>query len=104
MVNYNEIESEHGHVDIDAIKAMVSNNESYFETLSIDEIVEQYDETYAGQYDSPAEFTEELLHDTSFFDGIENDDVIHYFDYQQYWDSMLRHDFFEIDGYYFRNY
>lgn len=92
--------AENAHIDFDALKAMISNSESYFETLTDDEIVVQFKETYAGEYASPAEFAEELLHETAYFDI---EELIYYFDYQKYWDNALRHDFFEVDGYYFRS-
>ena len=68
------------------------------------ETVEQFDDSYQGEFDSykaEAEFAEDLY---SGLCEISPDSTLYSFiDWQQVWDCQLRYDYFNIDTFFFRN-
>lgn len=58
-----------------------------------------FEEAYVGEYNSEAHFTEELI---SEFGDYQIPSWIA-IDYQATWDTALRYDYWEEDGYFFRN-
>lgn len=102
ITRYEELlESDYGHVDEDALKAYLSNSASYYEQLSVEEVLESFEESYQGWFASNEEFAERELEECGYLDDLP--DIIAYnIDYQSVWDSTLTHDYYEIDNYYFR--
>jgi len=63
----------------------------------------QFEESYMGEYSSGAEFAEMQAEEMGELHNVP--DYIKYcIDWQQVWDSYLRYDFDEDNGYIFRNY
>ena len=60
-------------------------------------------EAYAGQYDNGAEFAQSLCEELGYIPKELPDFIKSHIDWQAVWDAELRHDYFEQDGYYFRN-
>jgi len=85
------------HLDIEVIEAYCSNF-FYASDITIDKI----EEAYWGQADSDKAFAENYAEDTGLLSDVPQI-VRSYFDFQAFWDCELRHDFWEADGYYFRN-
>jgi antirestriction protein len=85
------------HLDIEVIEAYCSNF-FYASDITIDKI----EEAYFMQADSDKDFAEQFADETGLLSDVPQT-VRSYFDFQAYWDCELRHDFWEADGYYFRN-
>ena len=85
------------HLDMEIIEAYCSNF-FYASDITIDKI----EEAYFMQADSDADFAEQFADETGLLHEVPQS-VRSYFNFQQYWDCELRHDFWEADGYYFRN-
>jgi antirestriction protein len=85
------------HLDMEVIEAYCSNF-FYASDITIDKI----EESYWGQADSDKDFAENYADETGLLSDV-SQTVRNYFDYQAFWDCELRHDFWEADGYYFRN-
>jgi antirestriction protein len=85
------------HLDMEVIEAYCSNF-FYASDITIDKI----EEAYFGQADSNKDFAEGFAEETGLLSEV-SQTVRSYFDFQAYWDCELRHDFWEADGYYFRN-
>lgn len=102
MERYKELlDGEYGHVDEDALKAYLSNSASYYEQLSVEEVLESFEESYQGYFASNEEFAEHELELRGYLDDLP--DIIAYnIDYQGVWYSTLTHDYYEIDNHYFR--
>jgi antirestriction protein len=85
------------HLEMEVIEAYCSNF-FYASDITIDKI----EEAYFMQADSDADFAEQFADETGLLSEVPQS-VRSYFNFQQYWDCELRHDFWEADGYYFRN-
>jgi antirestriction protein len=84
-------------LDMEVIEAYCSNF-FYASDITIDKI----EEAYFMQADSDADFAEQFADEMGLLSDVPQT-VRSYFDFQRYWDCELRHDFWEADGYYFRN-
>jgi antirestriction protein len=84
-------------LEIEVIEAYCSNF-FYASDITIDKI----EEAYFMQADSDKDFAEQFAEETGLLSDVPQT-VRSYFDFQAYWDCELRHDFWEADGYYFRN-
>ena len=85
------------HLDMEVIEAYCSNF-FYASDITIDKI----EEAYFGEAESDKAFAEQFAEETGLLSDVPQT-VRYYFDFQAYWDCELRHDFWEADGYYFRN-
>jgi len=85
------------NLDIEVIEAYCSNF-SYASDCEISKI----EEAYWGEHDSPKAFAEDYAEQSGLLSDV-SQTVRNYFDFQAFWDCELRHDFWEADGYYFRN-
>lgn len=61
-----------------------------------------WDEAFVGEYDSEAAFAESLCEEVGDLGKLPNF-IRNNIDWQGVWDSMLRHGYFESNGYYFQN-
>jgi antirestriction protein len=84
-------------LDMEVIEAYCSNF-FYASDITIDKI----EEAYWGQADSDKDFAEQFADETGLLSDA-SQTVRSYFNFQQFWDCELRHDFWEADGYYFRS-
>jgi len=69
--------------------------EIYYENIGN---FDDFEEAYEGEFDSEAHFTEEMI--ANMGENIPSWIVV---DYSSTWDTALRHDYWEEDGYFFRN-
>ena len=85
------------HLELEAIKAYASNTGEKI-TPSL---VEEAEEAYQGQYDSDEDFAQELAEELGYIDGNAS---WPYTCIDWEWAAReLMYDYFEMDGYYFRN-
>ena len=87
-----------------------------FKTISIEffkelidtgiESLEQFEESYQGQYTSGAEFAEQIADESFYLGSLQEvpDFILNHIDWESVWSCELHHDFFEVDGHYFRNF
>ena len=69
-----------------------------------DGYVLSFEDDYIGEYGSHAHFAEQYYEMTAY--GVLNSmplELVRAIDWEDVWESTLRHDFYEEDGYYFRN-
>ena len=63
-----------------------------------------FEDSYAGSYDSRLEFTCELVSMTGLLEGV-SDTISQYFDYESFGrDLFIGGEYWEQDGFYFRSY
>jgi antirestriction protein len=84
------------HLDIEVVEAYCSNF-YYPSDCEIDKI----EESYAGQFDSDEDFASDMLEQCGDLDSMP-EQLRCYFDYSAYARDLM-YDYFEVDGYYFRN-
>jgi antirestriction protein len=84
------------HLDIEVVEAYCSNF-CYPSDIEIDKI----EEAYAGQFDSDEDFATDMLEQCGDLDSIP-EGLRYYFDYSAYARDLM-YDYFEVNGYYFRN-
>ena len=87
-----------------------------FKTISIEffrelidygiESLEQFEDSYQGQYRSGADFAENLCDDCGYLGSNQGipDFILNHIDWESVWSCELRFDYFEVDGHYFRNF
>ena len=78
-----------------------------FNGISEDECdgyVISFEDAYVGDYDSLAHFAEQY-YEMHAYDALKSMpiELVRAIDWEEVWESTLRHDFYEEDGYYFRN-
>lgn len=60
-------------------------------------------EAYVGEYLNDAEFAESLCEELGYIPEDLPSWIAYHIDWQAVWDEELRHDYFEVDGKFFRN-
>ena len=87
-----------------------------FKTISIEffrelidygiESLEQFEDSYQGQYESGAEFAEQIADECGYLGSNQGvpDFILNHIDWESVWSCELRFDYFEVDGHYFRNF
>lgn len=68
---------------------------------SVAEVVERFQDAYAGQYDSPRDFAEEVVESCGYLDEMP-ESLRPYFNYDAFGRDLM-FDHYEQDGYYFRS-
>jgi len=84
----------HTHLDREVVMA-------YFENCGQTDI-DTIEEAYQGSWGSDSEFAEQLLEDCGDLNEIP-ESLRYYFDFEAYARDLMISDFFESNGYYFRN-
>jgi antirestriction protein len=84
------------HLSIEVIEAYCSN---FFYPADCE--MDKIEESYCGQFDSDEDFAVEMLDSTGDLDSIP-EHLRYYFDYAAFARDLM-YDYFEADGYYFRN-
>jgi len=69
--------------------------------IDLTELIHEASECFAGEYDSYTELAENLVSEIGMLDDMP-EDIQQYFDYEKF-GRDLRHDYWEQNGYYFRN-
>lgn len=64
---------------------------------------EEAQEAYVGSYADGADFAKSLCEEAGYIHKDFPDWIVNHIDWQAVWDAELHHDYFEYDGYYFRN-
>ena len=86
-------------VDADALSAYVGNM-GYDESSDWDDVISEFYDAFVGYYSSHTDFGWEIMEESC----VDLPDwVVSHIDWDGVWDCELRHDFFEENGYYFRN-
>lgn len=87
-------------IDPEAFEAFCLNQ--HIKTEECADYVEAFTDGYIGQFESEADYAEYYYNETTNLFRLPSV-LIRHIDWQGVWDSELRHDFYETDGYYFRN-
>ena len=89
-------ELEASYLDVEIVEAYLDNMGAYG---GVD--ISTIEESYYGEFDSFEDFVYQFVEDTCILDGLD-DSIRGYFDYEKY-GRDLSHDYFESNGYIFRN-
>lgn len=95
--NWDEIQEYLGLSEYDQQVVM-----SYYEATNVFN-PEEAMSAYAGTFADGAEFAESLCEELDYIPKDLPSWIATHIDWQAVWDCYLRHDYFEQDGYYFRN-
>ncbi len=69
------------------------------------ESLEQFEDSYQGQYQSGAEFAEQIADECGYLEESNLPMFIQsHIDWETVWTNELRFDYFEVDGHFFRNF
>lgn len=67
-----------------------------------EDAVNDFMDAYMGEWEDEEDFTRDYYEEDGTLMGLPSV-IISHIDWQGVWDSDLRHEFYEINGYYFRN-
>ncbi len=94
---YEEI-AEEKDLDVDAFEGFCDNQ--HITEDEAEDAVEDFRDAYIGKFGSVEEFAEEWVnHERLRIPHI----ILGHIDWQGLWNCELRHDFYEIEGHFFRN-
>lgn len=96
---YEEI-AEEKDLDADAFEAFCDNQ--HISEDDAEDAVSDFEDAYIGEFSNEAEFAENYADEQGDLNSIPNY-VLGSIDWQEVWDGTLRHDFYEVNGHYFRN-
>jgi hypothetical protein len=95
-------------LEIEALEAWIGN-ETYAPDFNevwdeIEDWIQRAEEAYIGKFDSGSEFAEHLLSELCISVVDEEANIAEWvvIDYQATWECYLRHEYNELDGFYFR--
>lgn len=94
-----EIAEKHG-LDEDAFVGFCDNQ--HITADEAEDAVSNFEDAYIGEFHSEAQFAENLADEFGDLNKIPNY-LLDCIDWQQVWDATLRHDYYEINGHYFRS-
>jgi len=69
--------------------------------IDLKELIDEAAECFEGKYDSYTDFAEQLVDSIGYLDNVP-ENIRYYFDYEKFGRDLL-HDYWEQNGYYFRN-
>jgi hypothetical protein len=98
-ISYYDVAVENG-LNEDAFEAFCENQHVSSENCTA--MINTFVDVFMGDYNSVGDFAEEYCSEAYDFSTIPSI-VISAIDWDNVWDSTLRHDFYEIDGFIFRN-
>lgn len=87
-------------IDPEAFEAFCRNQHIKAEDCA--DAVQDFMDSYIGEWRDEAEFTQQYYAENENIYRLPSA-ILNHIDWQSVWDSELRHDFYEINGYYFRN-
>jgi len=96
---YEEI-AEEKDLNADAFEAFCDNQ--HISEDDAEDAVSDFEDAYIGEFSNEAEFAENYADEQGDLNSIPNY-VLGSIDWQEVWDGTLRHDFYEVNGHYFRN-
>jgi antirestriction protein len=85
-----------------ALSAWVNNSPTYYKWEEWQEWISDFEEAYAGEWNSEQEFAEDLAVSTGLFDGVP-DQIQLYFDWEKWTRDLFMTDYWSDDAYIFRN-
>jgi antirestriction protein len=85
-----------------ALEAWVSNNSHYYLWEKHEEWVSEFEDAYQGNWGSRQDFADHLADETITYDLPEISQL--YFDYKKFARDLFMGDYWEADGYIFRNF
>lgn len=89
-------------IDPEAFELFCKNQ--HIKEEGCEEAVLDFCDAYISYFDSPREFIQEYLWEGETFASIGNIyAILNHIDWVSLWDAEYRHDYYELDGYYFRN-
>ncbi len=96
---FEEVADRYG-LDLEAFEAFCDNQ--HIKGDECEDAVSDFRDAYIGEYSNTAQFAEEYHYENGDLDRIPAN-LDRYIDWDGVWEGELRHDFYEINGYYFRN-
>lgn len=93
------------HIEEDmtgALEAWVSNAPTYYLWENHEDWISEFEEAYQGNWGSRQDFADHLADETITYDLPEIAQL--YFDYEKFARDLFMGDYWEADGYVFRNY
>ena len=93
------------HIEDDmtgALEAFVSNNSHYYLWEKHEDWISDFEEAYQGNWGSRQDFADHLADETITYDLPEIAQI--YFDYKKFARDLFMGDYWEADGYIFRNF
>ena len=99
--------------EVKELRELLEDNGYSFTRFFVEEIVdygietlEQFEDSYQGQYRSGAEFAENLCDECGYLGSNQGtpDFILNHIDWETVWSNELRFDYFEVDGHFFRNF
>ena len=67
-----------------------------------EDAVSDFEDAYVGEFSDEAEFAQNYADEQGDLNSIP-DYILGSIDWQEVWDGTLRHDYYEVNGHYFRN-
>jgi antirestriction protein len=100
--NYDkEVESD--GLNLEAFRVYLDNEHNVIDE-NWEDHKEAFQDAYVGEFDSTRDFTEHIVTEGCYLEGIP-ERVAKYFDYESYWrDLFAGGEYWETDNYYFRSY
>lgn len=92
-----EIAEEHG-LDEEAFVGFCDNQ--HITADEAEDAVSNFEDAYIGEFSNEQEFAENYADELG---DVIPDYIRSAVDWQEVWDGTLRHDFYEVNGHYFRN-
>lgn len=69
---------------------------------TIEQAQEYHDDNFMGKYESGAKFAEWFAYESGDMENVPSY-LAYHIDWADVWESTLRHDFFEVDGYFYQH-
>jgi len=86
-----------------ALSAWVDNSPTYYKWEEWEEWLPNFEESYAGEWNSESEFAENLAVDCGLLDGVP-DHIQLYFDWDKWTRDLFISDYWYSNGYVFRSF
>jgi antirestriction protein len=86
-----------------ALSAWVDNSPTYYKWEEWENWISDFEEAYSGEWNSEAEFAEDLAVNTGLLDGVP-DHIQIYFDWDKWTRDLFISDYWSSNGYIFRNF
>jgi len=85
-----------------ALSAWVNNSPTYYKWEEWQDWISDFEEAYAGEWNSEQEFAEDLAVNIGLLDGVD-DQIQLYFDWEKWTRDLFMTDYWSYDAYIFRN-
>lgn len=89
------------HGDAEALRVFIEHM-GFGPDFDFDEVVSQFEDAYRGDWSSVEEFAEEMAEEQGDLAEVP-DHLASCIDWESYWNSWLRFDYWEQDGHFFRD-